>query len=283
MDFVNEKLGLTDDNWIRFNPDAKDFDISKLSGQIYTKINLLKSVQIQDLLERHESQPAPQPEDNEDGVVPLILYNSHKIINITYNDINLKIFVSFYNNTYYLNANSLAFKTHRLDKWKRKKDVENEIKRLGDLSHISNKNKGTWICLDLVENFGEWLGVINNNYKGFGIFLKNNLVELYNNTKSDKNTFYINNSLIRKNSSNFINVTDLFRIADKNIKSFNKTLSYKNYPKLEEHYISGNNVMDEMGLKVTFCHSKLALMMANWIYKNDSDMKKSIIKFIEEN
>jgi hypothetical protein len=161
--------------------------------------------------------------------------------------------------------------------------VENEIKRLGDLSHISNKNKGTWICLDLVENFGEWLGSINDNYKGFGIFLKNNLVELYNNTKSDKNTFYINNSLIRKNSSNFINVTDLFRIADKNIKSFNKTLSYKNYPKLEEHYISGNNVMDEMGMKVTFCHSKLASIMANWIYKNDSDMKKSIIKFIEEN
>jgi len=284
MDFVNEKLGLTDDNWVRFNPDAKDFDISKLSGQIYTKINLLKSVQIQDLLERHESQQAPLPEDNEDGVVPLILYNSHKIINITYNnDINHKIFVSFYNNTYYLNANSLAFKTHRLDKWKRKKDVENEIKRLGDLSHISNKNKGTWICLDLVENFGEWLGAINNNYKGFGIFLKNNLVELYNNTKSDKNTFYINNSLIRKNSSNFINVTDLFRIVDKNIKSFNKTLSYKNYPNLDEHYISGNNVMDEMGMKVTFCHSKLALMMANWIYKNDSDMKKSIIKFIEEN
>jgi very-short-patch-repair endonuclease len=283
MDFVNEKLGLTDDNWIRYNPDEKDFDISKVIGKIYTRINLLKSVQIQDLLERHESQPAPQLAEPDDGVDPLILYNSHKIINITYNNINHKIFVSFYNNTYYLNANSIAFKTHRLDTWKRKKEVANEIKRLGDLSHISNKNKGTWICLDLVENFGEWLGTINNHYKGFGIFLKNNLVELYNNTKSDKNTFYINNSLIRKNSSNFINVTDLFRIADKNIKSFNKTLSYKNYPKLDEHYISGNNVMDEMGMKVTFCHSKLASMMANWIYKNDSDMKKSIIKFIEEN
>jgi len=276
MDYVNEKLGLTDDNWIRFNPDEKDFDVSKVSGKIYTRINLLKSVQIQNLLERHESQPAPEKYDFD----PLILYYSHKIINFTFNDINHKIFVSFYNNTYYLNANSLAFKTHRLDKWKRKKDVENEIKRLGDLSHISNKNKGTWICLDLIENFGEWLGTINNNYKGFGIFLKNNLVELYNNTKSDKNTFYINNNLIRKNSSNFIIVTDLFRIADKNIKSFNKTLTYKNYPNLEEHYICA---VDEMGIKVTFCHPKLALMMVNWIYKNDSDMKKSIIKFIEEN
>ena len=280
MDYVNEKLGLTDDNWIRFNPDAEDFDISKVIGKIYTRINLLKSVQIQHLLERHESQPAPSLEDDKCEFDPFILYNTHKIINFTHNDINHKIFVSLYDNIYYLNANSLVFKTHRLDKWKRKKDVENEIKRLGKSSHISNKNKGTWICLDLVENFGEWLGTINNHYKGFGIFLKNNLVELYNNTKSDKNVFYINNNLIRKNSSNFINVTDLFRIADKNIKSFNKTLTYKNYPNLEEHYISGN---DELGIKVTFCHSKLALMMVNWIYKNDSEFKKSIIKFIEEN
>ena len=40
----------------------EDFDISKVIGQIYTRINLFKSVQIQDLLERHESQPAPATE-----------------------------------------------------------------------------------------------------------------------------------------------------------------------------------------------------------------------------
>ncbi len=60
MDFVNKELELTDDNWVRYNPDAEDFDISKVIGQIYTRINLLKSVQIQDLLERHESQPATE-------------------------------------------------------------------------------------------------------------------------------------------------------------------------------------------------------------------------------
>jgi len=67
MDFVNEKLGLTDDNWIRFNPDEKDFDVSKVSGRIYTRINLLKSVQIQDLLQQHQTQmislPAPDSDD----------------------------------------------------------------------------------------------------------------------------------------------------------------------------------------------------------------------------
>jgi very-short-patch-repair endonuclease len=66
MDFVNEKLNLTDDNWIRYNPDAEDFDISKVIGKIYTRINLLKSVQIQDLLQ-HQSQsislPAPESDD----------------------------------------------------------------------------------------------------------------------------------------------------------------------------------------------------------------------------
>jgi very-short-patch-repair endonuclease len=47
MDYVNEKLEITDLNWIRYNPDEKDFDISKVMGQIYIKINLIKNMQIQ--------------------------------------------------------------------------------------------------------------------------------------------------------------------------------------------------------------------------------------------
>ena len=70
MDFVNEKLDLTDDNWIRYNPDADDFDISKVIGRIYTRINLLKSVQIETLLQNVSlpapsiSLPAPEPEED---------------------------------------------------------------------------------------------------------------------------------------------------------------------------------------------------------------------------
>jgi very-short-patch-repair endonuclease len=70
MDFVNEKLGLTDDNWIRFNPDAEDFDISKVIGKIYTRINLLKSVQIQELLHQISvpiSLPAPNADIEDDS------------------------------------------------------------------------------------------------------------------------------------------------------------------------------------------------------------------------
>ena len=44
MDFVNEKLGLEDSNWIRYNPDEKDFDLSKVMGKIYRKINEYKDI-----------------------------------------------------------------------------------------------------------------------------------------------------------------------------------------------------------------------------------------------
>ena len=64
MDYVNEKLGFTDDNWVRFNPDAKDFDISKVTGKIYTRINLLKSVQIETLLQNHQTTSLPAPSNS---------------------------------------------------------------------------------------------------------------------------------------------------------------------------------------------------------------------------
>jgi len=56
MDFVNKKLNLSNDNWIRFNPDEKDFDVSKVIGKIYIKINLLKSIKIEELLHNHQLQ-----------------------------------------------------------------------------------------------------------------------------------------------------------------------------------------------------------------------------------
>ena len=38
MDYVNEKLEIDDSDWIRFNPDEHDFDISRVIGRIYRKI-----------------------------------------------------------------------------------------------------------------------------------------------------------------------------------------------------------------------------------------------------
>lgn len=42
MDFINETLEIDDSHWIRFNPDAYDFDISKVIGQIYRRIDQVK-------------------------------------------------------------------------------------------------------------------------------------------------------------------------------------------------------------------------------------------------
>jgi len=44
MDYVNKTLEITDDNWIRFNPDEFDFDLSRVTGQIYRKIDELKNI-----------------------------------------------------------------------------------------------------------------------------------------------------------------------------------------------------------------------------------------------
>jgi very-short-patch-repair endonuclease/prophage antirepressor-like protein len=42
MDFVNKELNIDDTNWIRFNPDEHDFDIAKVIGAVYRKIDEIK-------------------------------------------------------------------------------------------------------------------------------------------------------------------------------------------------------------------------------------------------
>ena len=42
IDYVNKTLEIDDSHWIRFNPDEHNFDISKVVGQIYRKIDEIK-------------------------------------------------------------------------------------------------------------------------------------------------------------------------------------------------------------------------------------------------
>ena len=42
MDYVNDKLEIDDSHWIRFNPDEHDFDISRVIGRIYRKMDEIK-------------------------------------------------------------------------------------------------------------------------------------------------------------------------------------------------------------------------------------------------
>ena len=49
MDIVNEILGVDDNNWIRFNPDEYNFDITKVTGKIYRKIDEIKNKQLKNI------------------------------------------------------------------------------------------------------------------------------------------------------------------------------------------------------------------------------------------
>jgi transposase/very-short-patch-repair endonuclease/prophage antirepressor-like protein len=64
MDFVNKKLEITDDNWIRYNPDSEDFDISKVIGKIYIKINLFKELLYSKHTEKEEKHIEKGKEDD---------------------------------------------------------------------------------------------------------------------------------------------------------------------------------------------------------------------------
>jgi len=44
MDYINETLEIDDDNWIRYNPDEENFDITKVIGKIYNKIIEQKNI-----------------------------------------------------------------------------------------------------------------------------------------------------------------------------------------------------------------------------------------------
>lgn len=74
MDFVNKELNIDDNHWIRFNPDEHDFDISKVIGRIYRKMDEIKEKRIEEelkekynkLLEEEKSkEPAIKKEEPE--------------------------------------------------------------------------------------------------------------------------------------------------------------------------------------------------------------------------
>jgi len=51
MDFVNETLGITDSNWIRYNPDEYGFDVSTVNAKIHRKMDEIKEEEHRRILE----------------------------------------------------------------------------------------------------------------------------------------------------------------------------------------------------------------------------------------
>ena len=66
MDFVNETLGIDDLNWIRFNPDEPDFDVSKVIGRIYRKMDEIKQQKYNKALEE-EKRKVLEEEKGKEG------------------------------------------------------------------------------------------------------------------------------------------------------------------------------------------------------------------------
>ena len=52
MDFVNFELNITDENWIRYNPDEYDFDIMKVIGRVHRKIDEIKAKRYEEQKEK---------------------------------------------------------------------------------------------------------------------------------------------------------------------------------------------------------------------------------------
>jgi len=56
MDIVNEILNIDDSYWIRYNPDEYDFDVSKVIGRIYRKIDEIKEKKYKEDFSKVESE-----------------------------------------------------------------------------------------------------------------------------------------------------------------------------------------------------------------------------------
>jgi hypothetical protein len=62
---VNEKLGIDDTYWIRYNPDEYDFDLSKVIGRIYNRIILSKKENMEKEIEKFKEQFEIKTEKND--------------------------------------------------------------------------------------------------------------------------------------------------------------------------------------------------------------------------
>ena len=234
-----------------------------------------------------------------------IFSNIYHPINVTYKDRNTYLYIAEINDKIYINVNSISEKSYPLDKWKRgaeikRKIIEYNFKLENEkiLSIYSHKNKGTWIlfdcfCRDYFNWYGSVYNKVNNNtdYLSFGTFLESelkNIIKEYD-LSTDKYFLRIKRDTcmfkVRANrDNNFIIITDLFDCNNRDIRSFNKSSERKKYfcENPETHYLSDNKITDEFGMKVTIVHPKLAIVITNWIYKNnDCDEKDQILNFIK--
>ena len=234
-----------------------------------------------------------------------IFENIYQPIQVEYKDRKTFLYIAKINDELYINVNSISEKSYPMDRWKRGAEIKRKIIeynfKLQDkkmISIYSHKNKGTWILFDFFcKDYFNWYGTVydkvNNSkdYLNFGTFLEIQLPKLIDEYDFSTDNYFMHLKVgtdvfkVRANrENNFINATDLFNAHNREIRTFNKNSERKKYfcENPEEHYLNGNTVTDEFGMKVTFCHPKLAILIVDWLYKNkaDSEEKRQLVNFI---
>jgi hypothetical protein len=304
LEILKLKLAYPDE--IReINEENKNEEIRRIEEELTSKIESEREV-VRQIQENNNKIFEERIDSIASHLIDVNIFeNIYKPIQITYNDRNTFLYIAKINDELYINVNSISEKSYPMDRWKRGSEVKRKIVeynfKLQDkkmLSIYSHKNKGTWILFDFFcKNYFNWYGSIynkvNNNscYLNFGTFLEIQLPKLIDeyDISTDKHFIQIKRGeaffKVRANrENNFINVTDLFNAHDRDVRTFNKNSERKNYfvTNPEDHYLNGNDITDEFGMKVTFCHPKLAIVIVDWLYKknDNNEEKQQILDFI---
>ena len=300
------KLKLAHPTEIReINEENKNEEIKRIEEELTSKIESEREV-VRQIQENNNRIFEERIESIASHLIDVNIFeNIYKPIQIVYNNRKTFLFVAKINDEMYINVNSISEKSYPMDRWKRGAEIKNKIleynfklKDKNMLSIYSHKNKGTWILFDFFcKNYFNWYGSIynkvnsNTDFLNFGTFLEIQLPKLIDeyDLSTDKYFTIIKREegcykLRANRENNFINVTDLFNAHSRDIRTFNKSSERKNYfsENTEDHYLNGNNITDEFGMKVTFCHPKLALVIVEWLYKKNENKeeKQQILDFI---
>ena len=300
------KLKLAHPTEIReINEENKNEEIKRIEEELTSKIESEREV-VRQIQENNNRIFEERIESIASHLIDVNIFeNIYKPIQIVYNNRKTFLYVAKINDEMYINVNSISEKSYPMDRWKRGAEIKNKIleynfklKDKNMLSIYSHKNKGTWILFDFFcKNYFNWYGSIynkvnsNTDFLNFGTFLEIQLPKLIDeyDLSTDKYFTIIKREegcykLRANRENNFINVTDLFNAHSRDIRTFNKSSERKNYfsENAEDHYLNGNNITDEFGMKVTFCHPKLALVIVEWLYKKNENKeeKRQILNFI---
>ena len=300
------KLKLAHPTEIReINEENKNEEIKRIEEELTSKIESEREV-VRQIQENNNRIFEERIESIASHLIDVNIFeNIYKPIQIVYNSRKTFLYVAKINDEMYINVNSISEKSYPMDRWKRGAEIKNKIleynfklKDKNMLSIYSHKNKGTWILFDFFcKNYFNWYGSIynkvnsNTDFLNFGTFLEIQLPKLIDeyDLSTDKYFTIIKREegcykLRANRENNFINVTDLFNAHSRDIRTFNKSSERKNYfsENTEDHYLNGNNITDEFGMKVTFCHPKLALVIVEWLYKKNENKeeKQQILDFI---